>query len=421
MEVNQVAVLPGVKTLLSDRRYTLTRTDTATGPRVLAIGTRDTSYDPENGITTQDYDPYLATNEKDVIKQFGEGSHLHKAFLELVSGGAPRVFLVALPSDTVDDDLIDESDGNRFDLAFEAAETALPDIIVPYGRGANSLDWDDYADPATPGGADQFGFVADNSAGADSLVIRVANKVAEINERSNPCIAIMGVAPWVGGGENMTAADVADHFQFTNLVDRDTTLADKEDGTNNNHYVSVVAAEMRPLGFPLEFGWTNGAAHYAGFVASLRSNSSTTGKKIYNVQGLRYNPNRTQREAMVDKGLVPVGLDFARNPLWIDGTTFGKSDSDYVRLTTLRIVFETIRMVREVAQKFIGEPTTLENRNAFETGITSGLRSFQITGGLLGSDFVVSYYPRSNSANVDLVLIPAFELRNININISVAF
>jgi hypothetical protein len=78
-------------------------------------------------------------------------------------------------------------------------------------------------------------------------------------------------------------------------------------------------------------------------------------------------------------------------------------------------------MIRNVSEKFIGEPATTENRNAFETAITSGLRTFQITGGLLGSDFIVTYIPRANAANVDLVLQPAFELRNINVTISVQF
>lgn len=411
--------LPGVKTVLQDRFYTLAREETVSGPRVLAIGVRDTDYDPDNGVTVQDFDPYFARSEKDVIKQFGQGSQLHKAFLELVAGGAQNTYLVAMPSDTVDSDYLDDADDNIFDKAFDAAELVLPDVIVPYGRGANSLDWDDYATVATPGGSQQFGFVADNAAGGTSLIVRIGNKIKDICDRSHPCFAVMGVKPWVDGGENMTAADVKDHIEFSNLLDRDSTINDDADGENTGYYVSVVAAEIRPLGFPVEFGWSNGACHYAAAVSTLPSNSAPTNKKLYNVQGVRYSLNRTQRESLTTKGLVPVGLDFTRTPLWVDGTTFGKSTSDYARLTTLRIVFETIRMVRGVAEQFIGEPATTENRNSFETGITSGLRAFQLTGGILGSDFIVTYYPRSNSANVDLVLQPAFELRNINITISV--
>lgn len=414
--------LPGVKTILEDRMYTQARQDSNVGPRVLAIGVRDTEYDPENGVTVQDYDPYRATYEKDVIKQFGYGSQLHKAFLELMSAGTQQAYLVAMPADIVDADLLDTSEDNPFDLAFDAAETALPDIIVPYGRGANSRDWDDYASPATPGGADQFGFVADNASGSTSLIIRVGDKIKEICDRSHPCFAVMGVKPWVGGTESMTAQEIKTHIQFSNLIDRNSTINDDANGENTGYYVSVVAAELRPIGLPEEFGWTNGACHYAGFVSNLKANSAPTAKKLYGVNGVRYSLNRTQLDTLSsDKGLVPVGFDFARNPLWIDGTTFGKETSDYVRLSTLRIVYETIRMVRDVAQGFIGEPATTDNRNAFETAITSRLRSFQLTGGLIGSDFVVTYIPRQNLANVDLVLQPAYELRNINISVSVSF
>ena len=76
-------------------------------------------------------------------------------------------------------------------------------------------------------------------------------------------------------------------------------------------------------------------------------------------------------------------------------------------------------MIRSVSQQYIGEPATLENRNALETSIAAGLRSFQQTGGLLASDFIVTYIPRESRAEIDLVLQPAFEIRNIDVNISV--
>lgn len=403
--------LPGIRTVIQDRFYTLARTDAPVGPRVLAIGTRDTA-DGTGGVA--DYDPYLASNERAVITAFGEGSQLHKAFLELVAGGANRPYLVALPSDTVDSDLTDTADGNRFDQAFEAAESAQPDVIVPFGRGANSLDWDDYDDPATPGGAQEFGFYADDSNGDDSMSIRIAAKCKAITERSHPVFAVLGVKPWVGGTNNMTAANVATHLAFTDLVDRDATIA----GTDNS-YVSVVSTELRPVGYPTEFGWSNGAAHYAGYVSSLSAMIAPTGKNVFNVESIRYNPSRAQAEELIDKGLVPVMLDYSRAPQWVDALTFGKSSSDYTRLTTLRIVFETTQAVRIACQRFVGSPATTANRNALETAITSVLRAQQITGALVSSDFTTTYLSSSNQVIVDLVLQPAFEIRNIDVAVSV--
>lgn len=411
--------LPGIRTVLKDRFYTIQRTDTAIGPRVLAIGYRSTA-NGTNGVS--DLDPYFATNEQDVITSFGLGSDLHKAFLELASGGAPRIYLVALPAETTDSQLINNT-GGIFDAAFDAAESALPDIIVPYGRGANSRDWDDWATPATPGGADKFGFYADNSSnGTTSMAKLVADKVQVISDRSNPCFAVMGVKPYVAyeqgglGGLNsgkMITSQVATHLAFPNLYDHNLV------GNTNGSYLTVVAAELRPVGFPIEFGWANGAATYAGMVSQIDPWISTTGRITPQVELIRYAPNRTQQEALIDKGLVPLALDYTRAPTWVDGRTFGRDVSDYVRITTLRIIQATTAMIRQVARPFIGKPASLENRNGLETAITSGLRNLQLLGALLGSDFVVTYIPRENRAEIDLVLQPAFEIRNIDISVSV--
>lgn len=412
--------LPGVRTVLKDRFYSIQRTDTAVGPRVLAIGTRDTA----NGTgDVQNYDPYYATNEQNVIAAFGLGSHLHKAYLELSAGGAPRVYLVALPSGTDDADLLDTGDDSVFDTAFDAAETVLPDIIVPYGRGANYTDWNDWATPATMGdGSDNFGFVADNSSSAgSSLVKRVAEKCQVITERSHPTFAVMGIAPFVGyeSGDasgntsgSMTAAQVNSHLALANLYDHNS------DGNTYGAYVSVVATELKPIGYPVEFGWANGACSYAGAISQMDSWMATTGSTALNVQGLRYNLNRAQQQNMIDKGVVPVALDFTRAPLWIDGVTFGKATSDFTRLSTLRITFDVVRSIRLASRGFIGKPASLENRNALETAITGSLRGLQQLGALLGADFVVTYIPRENKAVVDLVIQPAFEIRNIELSIS---
>jgi hypothetical protein len=73
-----------------------------------------------------------------------------------------------------------------------------------------------------------------------------------------------------------------------------------------------------------------------------------------------------------------------------------------------------------VCQKFIGEASTLQTRNSMETAITSALRGMQQMGALLDSDFSVSYLPAQNKAFVDLVLTPAFELKNIEVQVSIS-
>ena len=90
-----------------------------------------------------------------------------------------------------------------------------------------------------------------------------------------------------------------------------------------------------------------------------------------------------------------------------------------MRLSTKRIVDEASLVIRQVCQKFIGEPSNIQVRNAMETAITSGLRGMQLMGALLGSDFTVSYVPNQNKAIVDLVLTPAFELKTIEVQVAI--
>jgi hypothetical protein len=183
--------------------------------------------------------------------------------------------------------------------------------------------------------------------------------------------------------------------------------------------VVVVATEAIPVGYPEEYGYTNGAALFAGDVSTRPSFSSPTGKAVFRVSKLRYAPTRAQQLNFVDKAVASIGLDYNRTPIWTDAPTFGKETSDYRRLTTLRITHDAIRLVRQVAQPFVGEAASLHARNSLETAVTAGLRGMQIAGALLASDHVLTYVPAENLAIIDLVLQPAFEMRNIEIRVSV--
>lgn len=419
--------LPGVTTVLQDRFYTISRRDVPSGPNVVAIGYRNTA-DGTNGVPS--LDPFSFQSEQDVINSYGQGSSLHRAYLELVAGGATRISLIALPFGAVDSDL--ESTSNYsgltqslFDAAFDAAEAAQPDIIVPWGRGGHPNEWTttsqstpDYpaASPAIP---PPMGFQADNSSSsATSLAVRVANKCAEITARSNPVFAVMGLTPYVGVGqyatENVVAGQLGPYLAYPNLISTN-------DPSFNScgPYLSVVSTEVRPITYDLSMGYSNGACLYAGYVSTLASYNAPTGKNQYNVSSMRWVATRAQQDTISTNQIVPLAVDYNKVPIWVDAPTYAVPTSDYARLTTLRIIFDAVQMVRQVAQPFVGQGATLANRTSLETAISSGLRGMQQLGALLASDFTVSYSPQSNSAEVDLVLTPAFEMRNIIISVSV--
>lgn len=436
--------LPGVSTVIKDRFYSLSRSSVPLGIQVAIIGRRTLSDDSATPVTNTDgtntylnrgtevldLDAYAPTSEQDVIEIFGYGSDLHRGYVEALAGGARRVILIPLPEDTVFDHVNGTissasytalaGSNTLFDDAFTAVESVRADIVVPWGRGAGPTE---FQDPATPGDDLEFGFYADNSSSASaSWLAKVAAKCAAITENTHPCFAVMGIKPYVGAATSnggMTPVAIDGHIGssgLANLVSRD----DQTLGTDGV-YVSVVATEITPVGYNriTNFGFSNGAAMYAGALSQLDSWSSPTGKTVFNAEQVRYNPTRTQQQNLIDKAVVPVALDGSRIPRWVDAMTFSKTGSDYTRLTTLRIVFDAVQMVRKVTQKFVGEAASIEARNSLETAISTGLRAMQQEGALMSSDFTVRYDGANNKAIIDLVLRPAFELRNIEVLVSV--
>jgi hypothetical protein len=424
--------LPGVKTIVKDRFYSVSRQDTPVGPRICVVGTRSTTDGTGN---VADLDVVQVTKELDVITAFGEGSQLHKAYKELVAAGADRIFMVPLPSNTVFNHTLGTvtSGGvDIFDDAFSAAEVSMPDIVVPWGRGGNSTDWES---PATPEDDDEYGFHADNTAAfATNWAYKVGLKVKEISENTNPCLAVMGIRPYMGTSatpstsEIMTPGNVSAHMALTRLPDKNQTGGSSYVWGDIGRYVIVIAAEVKPVAYSSEnysdFGYANGATTLAASLSRMASYVSPVNKTVFNITRLRYNPTRTQlsnntNTGAVDKGVNAIVLNFNKVPIYAEGITFAPAVSDYWRISTSRIVNEASLVVRQVCQKFIGEASTMQVRNSMETAITSGLRGMQQLGALLDSDFTVSYIPSENKALIDLVLTPAFELKSIEISISV--
>ncbi|MCA1807541.1 MAG: hypothetical protein LC687_06820 [Actinobacteria bacterium] len=444
--------LPGVRTVLQDRFFTLARTDVPEGSRVIGVARRGqdkqiieepavieegavpASLDENNdgevylvngtyreysqatagdvgtwtvlgyaeGALVPDYRPFAPRSEETVINQFGQGSELHRCFLEMMQGGVSRVYLLPVPYDLEDADflsLVDpmDTDGpTHLDQIFDGVELIRPDAIAFWGRGGHVDD------------SPRIGFHA--SSGNSALVAEIASKCKLITDRSNPCFAVLGLEP-ADGEEKLGAGQTKAHLE--------TNLPGYRESVLNGQYVTVVGVEMKPTAYLESFGWANGAATYASFVSTLPSEVGATGKRVPDVQDLRYGLTRPQQIEVIDAGVVPVAYDSLDRVRVIDALTFAAPPSDYTRLSTLRIVFDTVQLVRQATEPFVGQPSTLHHRNSMETAVSSALRNMQVAGALLGSDFVVTYLARENKAQIDLVLIPAFEMRNIEVSVAV--
>jgi hypothetical protein len=412
--------LPGVTTILKDRFYSISRQDTPVGPRIVVIAKRSTASGTGNIL---DLDVIQVTNEANVITAFGQDSDCHRAYVELVAGGADRIYMVPLPSTAVvqagtallEADILATTGGSSiFEDVFTAVEAAQPDIIVPWGRGGHPNDWES---PATPGNDAGFGFYADDTTTvANSMVLKIANAVKTINENSHPCYAVMGVKPYYSTAEVMTPSQVSSHLALSNLPSN----ASGTDLYEVGRFVVVIATELRTAGYPESWGYANGACALAASLSRMASYVSPVNKVVFNVAKMRYNGSRTSLNALSDACVNSIILNFNRAPIFSDGLTYADATSDFTRLSTLRIVNEATLLVRQVCQKFIGEASTIQTRNSMETAITSAIRGMMQLGALLDGDFTVSYVPAENKAIVDMVVTPAFELKSIEVQVSIS-
>lgn len=163
------------------------------------------------------------------------------------------------------------------------------------------------------------------------------------------------------------------------------------------------------------------AAMYAGFYSSLPSNSSPTNKTITGVRA-PFRISKTKLNSLAKFHFVSVKQK--EDVLKIsDAPTAARDESDFVRLTTVRIVSEVVNVVRSVAEPYIGEPNTAAARVALETGIVRELARLQELGFVQRFEAKVTATVAQQiqgDATVELVIVPAFELRKITIITSLA-
>lgn len=189
-------------------------------------------------------------------------------------------------------------------------------------------------------------------------------------------------------------------------------------------YISVVAM---PLTFFNSTDTTgsgyqaNAASFYGGFYSALPANSSPTNKTISGVRA-PFRISKTKLNSLAKFHYVAVKQK--ENDLKIsDAPTAARNDSDFTRLTTMRIIAEVVDSVRAVSEPYIGEPNTAPARVSLETGITRELARLQELGFITRFECRVTATVTQQiqgDATVELVIVPAFELRKITIITSLA-
>lgn len=216
-----------------------------------------------------------------------------------------------------------------------------------------------------------------------------------------------------GGGFIATDTDFMDGTEQT---DRAGNIVDI------GRHISITAALPRVfnsfdtsgVGYLTAFPTT-----YAGMISRLPANSAPTNKVVASVRlpfSLRAETlDRLTGVRLVTLRAKPKGIVVS------DAPTAALSDSDYTRLTTFRIINDSVQAVRTACDSFIGEAVGSDKQAAMETAINGGLDKLVKAGWLTRKKFTVQRTPSSavlGECTIELELVPAFELRRIFVVVS---
>lgn len=206
-------------------------------------------------------------------------------------------------------------------------------------------------------------------------------------------------------------------------VDRLLSISNSYSG-----YLQCVASPE--LGYILpgktDLYYANGVVTYAALVSTLDAQSAPTNKVVSGVSGMHYTLSLRQLNELT--GAKYVTFRLRNNQVVVtDGCTTApdynlggtKQPSDFTRLSTLRITAAAAQLVRDVTEKFIGEPNRMPQYNSMNATIKSALEAMKSAGAIFDYNFtVVSRGGTLSEAVVTLELIPAFEMTKVSVNVS---
>lgn len=170
------------------------------------------------------------------------------------------------------------------------------------------------------------------------------------------------------------------------------------------------------------FGYiSNGAAYYSGMVASLIPQSAPTNKVAQGAESLVKLP-KVKLDSLAKYHYV--GLKQKNRVFRIsDAPTAARPTSDFVRLSTVRVVDRVIDIIREVAEPYIGEPNNAQARLSLETNIRARLTAELKSNLISRFEVKVSATPTQRiqgDCDVELVIVPPFEMKKIRVFTSLA-
>jgi hypothetical protein len=209
---------------------------------------------------------------------------------------------------------------------------------------------------------------------------------------------------------------------------RDASGADIVDGNGDKFdlgkYISVVAGPTIKFNHEVPaLREGNGAAMYLAYVSTLQAQSAPTNKKVIGTTGLKFSLSNSQLNDIVGNRMVTFQLKYSRTgqalegAFCVDGPTAARPGSEYGRLSTVRVVRDVADAMREVADPYIGEANTIEQRNALSAAISKRL-DLLVEKGVILNDYSFNLVSTAQDqvlgqASLELGIFAPQELRKI--------
>lgn len=164
------------------------------------------------------------------------------------------------------------------------------------------------------------------------------------------------------------------------------------------------------------------AIAYAALNGIIKAESAPTNKALPGVKGMKYKFSNKQMNELVGNRMVVFKLKnegtatASSIPYVVDGCTAGAPGSDYARLATVKVVTDVVDQIREVSDPFLGEPNTIEQRNALAALISKRLSFLLQQGEILHYEFEINATVQQvvlGECSISLTLVAPQELRKI--------
>lgn len=198
--------------------------------------------------------------------------------------------------------------------------------------------------------------------------------------------------------QDTSLASVQSHAKYLSSFKNQYFMKDNRgsvitDGSGNpidlGKFISIIAGPTVTINHSvLSLRDANGAVAYVAYNTALLPQSAPTNKRMTGSTGVKYNFSNAQLNEIVGNRLVCFGKKFsARGQVLagayiVDGPTCARVGSEYGRLSTLKVLREVSDQIREVADPFIGEANSIEQRNALSAAISKRL-DLLVTGGVV--------------------------------------